>query len=272
MSEAVTNSDIEDVLSSIRRLISENPGDEAAPDAPASAPHTQAPAAPPPEREKLVLTPALRVADAEKAPAEAPKADPAKAGTPTPSRAEGHPAADTLEGRIAELEAAIGNAPDEWEPDGSEAPGQTPELVFLKGAPEPEAAGAPGAQASEAEFVDMADDEPGFSGEVLNYSAAGLVLEAEEILEEDDEAADDAIRGDAQSNALEDDKTEAASEDGNAAAANDEILIDEDALRELVSQLVRSELKGRIGQRITRNIRRMVRREIKLALSLRDMD
>ena len=47
-------------------------------------------------------------------------------------------------------------------------------------------------------------------------------------------------------------------------------LIDEDKLRELVSEIVRSELQGELGERITRNIRKLVRREIHRAIMTRD--
>lgn len=46
--------------------------------------------------------------------------------------------------------------------------------------------------------------------------------------------------------------------------------IDEEVLREIVSELVRSELQGDLGDRITRNVRKLVRREIHHALATRD--
>ncbi|MDJ0826174.1 MAG: hypothetical protein QNJ16_11790 [Rhodobacter sp.] len=52
----------------------------------------------------------------------------------------------------------------------------------------------------------------------------------------------------------------------------EDALIDEDALREMVSNLVREELQGVLGERITRNVRRLVRREIQRAMALRDLD
>ena len=63
MSDPVTNAEIEDVLSSIRRLVSEEPlGDRAARQEQAD------------NTSKLVLTPALRVADPEEQSGEAPEA------------------------------------------------------------------------------------------------------------------------------------------------------------------------------------------------------
>jgi len=48
--------------------------------------------------------------------------------------------------------------------------------------------------------------------------------------------------------------------------------VDEEALRELVAEVVREELQGEMGVRITRNIRKLVRREIRLALAAQDLD
>ncbi|MDJ0626868.1 MAG: hypothetical protein QNJ44_01305 [Rhodobacter sp.] len=52
----------------------------------------------------------------------------------------------------------------------------------------------------------------------------------------------------------------------------EEALMDEEALREMVSNLVRQELQGVLGERITRNVRRLVRREIQRALAVRDFE
>ena len=81
------------VLDSIRRLLSDG---QPAERRPVAAPVTGS--------EKLLLTPALRVGE------DAPE-------SPQPHVA---PVAWSLEERIAELEAAVGDRADEWEPDGSE--------------------------------------------------------------------------------------------------------------------------------------------------------
>jgi hypothetical protein len=54
-------------------------------------------------------------------------------------------------------------------------------------------------------------------------------------------------------------------------AADDPTLIDEEMLRDLVSEIVRQELQGALGERITRNVRKLVRREIHRALSAQDL-
>jgi hypothetical protein len=48
--------------------------------------------------------------------------------------------------------------------------------------------------------------------------------------------------------------------------------LDEESLREMVSEMVRSELQGELGDRITRNVRKLVRREIYRALASREFE
>lgn len=48
--------------------------------------------------------------------------------------------------------------------------------------------------------------------------------------------------------------------------------LDEDALRRLVADIVRTELQGALGERITRNVRKLVRREIHRALLSQNID
>ena len=49
-------------------------------------------------------------------------------------------------------------------------------------------------------------------------------------------------------------------------------ILDEDTLRKLVSEVVREELGGELGERITRNVRKLVRREIHRALTARELE
>ena len=46
----------------------------------------------------------------------------------------------------------------------------------------------------------------------------------------------------------------------------------EDALRELVSDIVRQELEGSLGERITHNVRKLVRRELQRALAAEELE
>ena len=49
-------------------------------------------------------------------------------------------------------------------------------------------------------------------------------------------------------------------------------MIDEDALRAMVSEIIRQELQGTLGERITRSVRKLVRREIARTLASRDFE
>ena len=134
MSDPVKTEEIEDVLSSIRRLVSDEPGLRS----PAPEPHRDSAQA-----DKLVLTPAFRVAEdaaapeqdvtpaAAEAPAEGEAGSPAP-GSPETAAGERGPEAGLAEveevswqeipfrHRVAELEAAVAESDEDWEPDGSE--------------------------------------------------------------------------------------------------------------------------------------------------------
>lgn len=56
-----------------------------------------------------------------------------------------------------------------------------------------------------------------------------------------------------------------------ASPAEQAVLADNAALRQLVAELIREELQGELGERITRNVRKLVRREIKRALASEDL-
>lgn len=99
MSDRSSNMEIQDVLSSIRRLVSEDKNPMTARDENADpAPRADEP------QDKLVLTPAHRIQDD------------AAVGDDTSASVDGA----TLEDTIAELEAAVANTGGDFEPDGSE--------------------------------------------------------------------------------------------------------------------------------------------------------
>ena len=310
MSDPVTNVEIEDVLSSIRRLVSnDSKADNPAPDPDPS----------PPEPDKLVLAPSFRVDDA--APATEDATDEARdddAGTPelsgaphaqphaedkdwsavdagtdapaTPDEGEQHwdaqdtgddaaqdhaaqaadpdaeaengdadasPQDDTLKSRVAELEQVVAARDDQWEPDGNSddayagsavsalpwedySPDETPDADPV----EPEAAATPGQSvekpAAKAAVTPPRDDIPD------NFVA--------------EEETDDTPPA-----------SEPSARDEDLLSANDDFL-DEDALRDLVADIVRQELQGALGERITRNVRKLVRREIHRALASQDLE
>lgn len=53
---------------------------------------------------------------------------------------------------------------------------------------------------------------------------------------------------------------------------SDVTILDEDMLRQIVTDMVRQELQGALGERITRNVRKLVRREIARALATRELE
>lgn len=239
MSDPMNNTDIDDVLSSIRRLVSDHP----------SAP---APTTPP----RLVLTPALRVDDgpqgaATRPPGGAAIPDRAPAPQPDPGRATsggwiaagaradtGAPDPDddgmSLEERIAELEQAIAASAGEWEPDGSEEgagtlPQDMPPVIG--------AARDARAREHDAAVGDRADDD-----------MADRPTMDRDVPDEADDTARLALVYD----------------------RDDDALLDEETLRDLVAEFVRQELQGALGERITRNVRKLVRAEIQRALAARD--
>lgn len=61
-------------------------------------------------------------------------------------------------------------------------------------------------------------------------------------------------------------------EDVSLFAEGPEAAIDEEALRQLIAEIIRQELQGTLGERITRNVRRLVRQEIQRALSTQDLE
>ena len=279
MSDPVTNVEIEDVLSSIRRLVSDGDKPRARDSSAESEAEGTAQAAPDaqadqPAPDRLVLTPAFRVAeddeiapppaaddaardvadaqddvpeDAVEGDDTAETAPPAELLWETPDVQAPEPAAEparaetpvdtpdrsALEATIAELEAAVG-ADDEFEPDqGSE---EIESVVW------PGSATRVRADTTDAEDV---DDIP---------------FQHHRDEHEDDYASEDVD--------LSDDDDDAVLN----AYLDDDGMMDEDMLRDLVTEIVRQELQGTMGERITRNVRKLVRREIHRILSSQDFD
>lgn len=301
-SETMTNLEIEDVLSSIRRLVSEDlpKSSDAVPDADS----------------RFVLTPALRVSDDQDAAQGAAVAQPepqtldavpAETLEPDLDQEHGSEAADrgasgseiqtlvwndepdtddtppdaelpsadtasaaneptemTLESRIAELEVAVGRTREDWEPDGSEpGAGQLPKWHIYQAADdkksEPADTGEPEDEASNLESI------PVFFRTTARKSDPYVL------------AVTDRDPGDGEATAQESqpanaDVEPATTPEAAADPGDEDEFLDEHALRIMVTEIVREELRGSTGERITRNMRRMVRREIQRALALKDVD
>ncbi|MDA7966389.1 hypothetical protein [Ruegeria sp.] len=234
MSDGLVNTDTDDVLSSIKRLVSEGGREESEflfiPTPPAKKPG------------RLVLTDALRVSDvplAEEKPAplkltpadaeaanssatpmrltpdDSVPAEPVAEAPATPEMAAKRDLAGSLSAKIEALEAAIARTEDQWEPDG-----------------------------------ETNDAYSGTRTRSVNWAVRDGIEEAEDeektsatFIRHSDKAAD-----------------------ADEAQSTAELSDDEEALRAFIAQIVREELQGALGERITRNLRKMVRREIYRAL------
>ncbi len=260
MSEPVTNVEIEDVLSSIRRLVSEDvtpkpsePEDQKAEES---------------TNVKLVLTPDFRIVD------DAPESEPAQElvvdTNETPFDPDANaPRTPSLESRIADLEATLGDQPSNWEPDGSSfSEDQDAEQMI-------------------SENAYSWHDEAALETVETQQKNAAAEEEFEAAIESRSHKPESEISPEHE--AIPFPKAETQTPDAefvseapiNADFPNDEepvdfyandAVIDEDTLRDMVSEIVREELQGALGERITRNVRKLVRREINRVLSNQDFE
>lgn len=158
--------------------------------------------------------------------------------------------------RVAEVEDAVAARDDEWEPDG-----EGNDLY----------AGSDVASVAWEDYgSDPADDdtERGASGPEVIFARIGY----DQDLSGTHHAAANgradywsATSGDANIADADANDPDIWSDDGAA-------IIDEDTLRDMVSEIVRQELQGALGERITRNVRKLVRREIQRALTSQEFD
>jgi hypothetical protein len=328
MSDPMTNTEVEDVLSSIRRLVSDEKRLEPSPK-------------PEPASDRLVLTPSLRVMDDA-----AQQSDAAADILPSDNLAahtltHGNVAPDDGNEWVDIAEAFADDVETAGHDDAAEIAQRDP-LVLRSEAEAPEK-GVEGVanddpwhdqnaafsetagdgrddadhdtnddahhEADDAHDHDNQDtdhdehtgDNSGTArvpAETLSEKIAALeTLIAGRVDQwEPDQAGTDAYAGteppamaweDAEDDVLQDDAVKAAfaphveahveaaaiaSEPDTPFMSNDEDILDEEALRELVSDIVREELQGALGERITRNVRKLVRREIHRALAAQDLE
>jgi hypothetical protein len=162
-----------------------------------------------------------------------------------------------LQARIASVEAALAGRDDEWEPDGDDD--------------DPYA----GDQMTTLEWEDHASDESETAEAGQDAKPAAFEAASDEGFEpETDDLADDV----APSATERDDHLERpegaaqGSEDATDEWQLESDVLDEEALRDMVSEIVRQELQGALGERITRNVRKLVRREIHRALASQEFE
>lgn len=283
MSEAVNSREIEDVLSSIRRLVSDDLQPAAGTGPAAGRAQDGA--------DKLLLTPALRVVSSDAS-----------------GQGAGAPALDAV---LASVSAAVDQQSEDWE---SETGDLAPVAVEM-----PAAASADLAADGAGDLAPMAVDvvEGDWEDHRIDAYAEPVPLrrpvpEAAEAAAPEAEtpaaAADPDLPGWAQSEGAEDaetppaaawaagtiepdqawaDAAEAAvlqelasagepsqidtAEDSLIETEAGELPFDEAVLREIVRDVLREELQGPLGERITRNIRKLVRAEIARSLAAEDL-
>lgn len=251
MSERMSSVEIEDVLSSIRRLVSEDlrPATGRAPvDATVSAVAESA---------KLILTPALRVVQGDAA---------APVTSPEPAVAAEQSAPVKDPDWMPEDEAAFIAVTDEQAQSGEWAiPADVAALGEVFVAPSVEDTQTDAPQPWDGDDTAQAAD---WQLEPVHEARA----EASQDRPAPDAAWIDAAEAEVLRQLSEDvpPKAEAAFDD--SAPLGQDVVFDEQVLRDLVRDILREELQGALGERITRNVRKLVRAEIARAMALRDFE
>ncbi|MEY8838861.1 hypothetical protein AB9K41_07495, partial [Cribrihabitans sp. XS_ASV171] len=258
MSDPVTKIEIEDVLSSIRRLVSE----DSRKGGPAAV------RAEPRKPDKLVLTPSLRVGEAEEdtAASDRPEFDPEAPWTDPEATLYEAAQAFGDEEDASDQELASETQPMMLRPEDAVADtgasGADVEVVSPETSVEAqadletlsarfEALEAAISKAEDAEWEPDGSDEDVYSGSIEEiawedhdpYSDEGLAVPEfeDDMPEETGEPSAEADPLDEEPDHAEDD---AADEDREGLFSLDETIMDEEMLRELVADIVRQELQG----------------------------
>lgn len=280
MSDAMSSVEIEDVLSSIRRLVSEDHRPAA----------RQAPVL---VDDKLILTPALRVVamDGNAVPAQGarPEAHPSTQTAAEPPLRGPLPrlhlgSEPVIEELVASLEQAVEAQGLEWESETGDPMPQTVAFEWTAGgwaAQTAEPVDAEIVEPAEAEIIaeapllepqaettetpSWAQDDPG----ELFADLAPLLTTPDPPEAEPDPVWVDQAEAEVVATL---DQAAPQAEHDLAEDSAPEMTFDESVLRDLVRDLIREELQGGLGERITRNVRKLVRAEIARALATRDLD
>lgn len=309
MSEPMSSGEIEDVLSSIRRLVSEDLR-PVAKDGLAKAAAERV-ANPKPQTadagSKLLLTPALRVVSTQDSGFVEPDGDavadmmPEDTDTAHEMGADGDAETNVIadEDEALEAQSAFDSAveDEDWLPETGNDAETYPGWAQVDDAAEPESQMSRVVHEIAAGVADAEDD---WEAETGDAPVAGVSWQAPEWVEEA-ELVDDAPSTSAARKAIGDMAEEAAVAEIMARAsqathdadkpavaekpaqaspddaeedifAEGDAYFDETVLRDLVRDLIREELSGTLGERITRNVRKLVRAEINRALTARDFD
>lgn len=300
MSEPMSSGEIEDVLSSIRRLVSEDlrPSARASAQPPEAAPQPRDPA------DKLLLTPALRVvADTTMPPQNAAidtSRDPETQQAAFQSVRTAAPAADAVSAVAAAMgrdavqdedgdDAPPAAVPQDWDDAEAgfvdigeddafllEGQGNTSSQPVAFAPLDPDQAW--GVAAQDQATVAPVDAETPDADDWLPENDQDLdphwQAEEADVLDDTSPVAQAPTWADAaEAEVLRELSSEPEPETGfGRIGGPDDPVYDEDLLRELVRDILREELQGALGERITRNVRKLVRAEIARALAVRDFE
>lgn len=305
MSEPLTSHEIEDVLSSIRRLVSADLRPTLKPPANAAS------------VDKLLLTPSLRVVENPASPAETaaktaaePPEKPAAYMLVTPSP-KSAPQADDHDAPMAlladeEIQVFFGEAAPLGRSRGGEdyddeypAEGGTGLRVVLDSrqpaGTAPDAARHDGpltleqpirdrAALPEVDWGQSADELPRTQAETFAPASAPRCDPADEPLAKawadraEAQIKAELTRPDEAPSVAAAQETLSVAPRGTAAdlpedsESEEDAWLDEEVLRDLVTEIIRKELAGTLGERITRNVRKLVRLEVNRALTTRDFE
>ena len=302
MSESVTNVEVEDVLSSIRRLVS----DEKRPSVAVISE---------PSNDRLVLTPALRVAgsdeiadnETDNAPAIQAWSDfgaspDHKDALPDSEVTDDIPKLDDDEDMLldpqteADVDTHDDNNDEQNDHQNQEVTAEVePEPFVLDSVvetSEPEIVeDVAAAEIAVAELLEDQSEAAFFakSSATLGSKIAALetVIGKTDDQWEPDDTGDSDYSGTEATAMIWDDADPMETVDDDAVPVADTVadfepqdgfsqsvddILDEEALRDIVSDIVREELQGALGERITRNVRKLVRREIHRALAAQDLE
>ncbi|VDC32097.1 hypothetical protein [Pseudogemmobacter humi] len=272
MSEPLSSHEIEDVLSSIRRLVSEEMRPLKQPDPPA-----------PQGPEKLLLTPSLRVVPDRPAPVAAsappvlPVAEPEVFfGEAVPLGAS--PAGDLYDDAGLDLggsglKAVIDSlsVPQPATRDDTDPPQQA-------------ALSAPPAEAAQGGLPEVDWMQPGEEDDwpdegpvpFVAHPRGALRTATDPLARAWADNAEAEVRAELNTGATpvreETPVAPVAVSVAPGAFDQDEAILDEDLLRDIVREMIREELAGTLGERITRNVRKLVRLEVNRALTTREFE
>lgn len=194
----------------------------------------------------------------------------------------------SLSAKIEALETAISNISDTWEPDDpgdSDYAGTEPEAMEWEDDEPDEDTGRATFVRSSASIAAAKEVSDALSGvdqdredkasepkPVFSHKADRSEAEMPGADTIEQKAGPVSIQADVHGAPQPTAASSSSEEDIGLDLDEDAQLIDEDALRDLVSEIVRQELQGALGERITRNVRKLVRREIHRALTAQELE